>query len=132
MITVDSKNKLLMTILLEFPFSIIQRTYLTSFQPSRNTMKVESVIADSPSHGAFLTGRRCLICLTFDTEIHDMISANRTVVYHDIPSPQSDGIPFLHFESFPFSFGSTGRRLLVVLIVDFHFCAHNRTCTNYE
>jgi len=28
-----------------------------------------------------------------------MVAANGTIVDHDIPSPKSDGIPFLHFES---------------------------------
>lgn len=119
-----------MTILLEFPFPIVQGTYLTSFQPPGNTVKVESVITYSPSHGTFLTRGRGLIRLALDTQIHNMISTNCTVVDDDIPGPKSNGIPFLDFESFSFTFGGTGRGLLVVLVIDFHFCAHFQLTRN--
>lgn len=61
-------------------------------------MKVERVIAYTPSNCALFTCGRCLVRLTFDTKVHDVISADGTVVDYDIPSPQSHSIPLLHFK----------------------------------
>ena len=61
-------------------------------------MEMESMVADSPCHGAFLIA--CLIRLTFNTWVHDVIPANGTVVNVDVPGPESNGIPFLNFENF--------------------------------
>lgn len=41
-------------------------------------------IADSPSNCAFLTCSACLISLTFNTKIHDVITTNSAIVYDDI------------------------------------------------
>ena len=59
-------------------------------------MKMESMIADSPSYSAiFIAG---LIGLTFNARIHYVVSAYSTIVYVDIPSPKSYSIPFFNFE----------------------------------
>ena len=67
-------------------------------------------VADAPSHSTFFTRRRCLVGLTVDacgcvslekvskyssirTEIHDVVSTDRTVVYYDIPRPKRDSVP---------------------------------------
>lgn len=50
-------------------------------------------VTDAPSYSALLTGGGCLVCLTFDTQIHDVISADSAVVDDDIPGPESHGIP---------------------------------------
>jgi len=61
-------------------------------------VEVESVIADSPGHGALLIRSRSLVGLTFNTVVHDMISANGAVVDDDIPGPESHSVPLLNFE----------------------------------
>jgi len=86
-------------ILLELPVSVIKRANLSSLQPSGNAVEVEGVIANSPCDGAFFVGSSALVGLTFDTEIHDMVSADSTVVDDNVPGPQSDSIPLLHLES---------------------------------
>lgn len=47
-------------------------------------MEVESMIADSPSHCALLIIGGPLVGLTLNTEVHDMIPANGTVVNVDV------------------------------------------------
>lgn len=44
-------------------------------------------IADTPRHSALLAGCGSLVGLAFDAKVHDVISANGTVVYHDVPCP---------------------------------------------
>lgn len=61
---------------------------------------MECMIAHSPSDCAFFTGSRGLVGLAFYTKVHDVISADSTVVNHYVPSPQSNSIPFFDFESF--------------------------------
>lgn len=66
---------------------------------------MKCMIAYSPSNSTFLAGSRGLVSLTFDAEIHDMISADGTVVNHNIPSPESNGIPLFDLEFLLFTFG---------------------------
>ncbi len=90
--------------LLEFPFAVVQRAHLTRLEPSRNAVEVESVlhddraltnmkyeeifsathVADSPGNGAFFARCRSLVRLALDAEIHDVVSANGTVVDDDV------------------------------------------------
>ena len=76
-------------------------------------VEMESVIACPPRDGTLRGRFRGLICLTFNawasgkttwtppaqqserqrTQIHNVVSANRTGIHCDIPSPQSDGVP---------------------------------------
>ena len=63
-------------------------------------MKVESMIANTPSDSALFRSGSTLICLTFDTQIHDVISADGAVVDHNIPSPESDCVPLEHVSTF--------------------------------
>jgi len=86
------------TVLLELPVSIIKRAYLSSFEPTRDAVEVEGMVTDAPCHCTFFTCSRRLVCLTLDAEIHDMISADSTVIHDDIPSPESYGVPLLDFE----------------------------------
>lgn len=44
----------------------------------------KTYIAYTPSNGTFFACCGCLICLTFDAQIHDVISANGAVVNHNI------------------------------------------------
>lgn len=50
-------------------------------------MKMERVIANSPCYRAIF-GVRMLVCLTLDAQIHDVVTADGTVVDDDIPRPQ--------------------------------------------
>jgi len=92
-------RKTLTTILLELPVSIVQWTDLTCLQPPGDAMEVECVVADTPSHSTLLASCRCLICLTFDAEIHDVISADCTIVDNNIPSPESHSRPLLDLKT---------------------------------
>lgn len=62
-------------------------------------MKVEGMIADTPRDRTFFAGGRCLVGLTFDAEIHDVVSANSTVINDDIPSPKRNRIPLLDLKT---------------------------------
>lgn len=88
----------LSSVLLELPVPIVQGTNGSGLQPPRNAMEVECMVADAPGHGAFFTGSGCLVCLTFDTQIHDVITADSTVVDHDVPCPKSYCVPLLNLE----------------------------------
>jgi len=90
-------SRSLAAVLLELPLSVIQRAHISSFEPSRDTVEVEGMIADPPGHSAFSV-LRSLVGLAFDAKIHDVVSANSAVVHDHIPRPQSHSIPFLHFE----------------------------------
>lgn len=58
-------------------------------------MEVECMVADTPGHSAFFAGSRCLVRLTFDAQIHNVITADGTVIDHDIPSPKGYSVPLL-------------------------------------
>lgn len=51
------------------------------------------MIANSPSDSTFLSSGGALVCLTFNTEVHDVVSANGAVIDNNVPSPESDGVP---------------------------------------
>jgi len=89
-----------MPILLELPIPVVQGTDLSGLQPSRDTMEVEGMIAHTPSNSAFLACCTGLVCLALDTQIHDVIPADSTVVDNYVPGPQGHGIPFFNFKSF--------------------------------
>lgn len=61
-------------------------------------MEVERVVANTPCYSAFLTGSGCLVRLALDTEVHDVISANGTIIDDNIPCPKSYGVPLLDLE----------------------------------
>lgn len=46
----------LVAVLLELPFSVVQRANLARLQPARDAMKVKGMIADAPSDGALFRG----------------------------------------------------------------------------
>lgn len=104
-----------MAVLLELPLPVVQRAHLTSLQPARNAVEMESVlhtrntklltnrphvatinkthIAHAPGHSTLLAGGGRLIRLALDAQVHDVIAANGTVVHDNVPGPQSDGVP---------------------------------------
>jgi len=66
------------------------------------------MITDTPSDGTLFTDSTSLVCLALDTEVHDMIAANSTVLDNNVPRPQSYGVPLLNLKS-GFLAGSVGR-----------------------
>lgn len=73
---------------------------MSSFEPPGNAVKMESVVAGAPGYCTFLVSGAGLISLTFNTKIHDMISANCAIIDDYIPSPEGYGVPLLDYESF--------------------------------
>lgn len=119
----------LTTVLLELPVSVVQRADLTGLEPSRDAVEMERMlasrgllagsrtlgvvrattyVADSPSYGALLASSRSLVGLTLNTEVHDVISANGTVVDYNVPRPKRDGIPLHIIKSACRRIGSHG------------------------
>jgi len=90
-----SKGWYLVAVFLELPVSIVQGAHLTCLQPTANAVEVKCVVTHTPSNCAFLTGLTCLISLTLNTKIHNMVPADSTVINYNIPGPQSNSIPFL-------------------------------------
>lgn len=89
----------LTAVLLELPISVVEGANLASLQPSGDTMEMEGVVANPPCNSALLAGGGSLICLTFDAQVHNVVSADGTVVDDDVPSPQSDRVPLLHLKA---------------------------------
>lgn len=98
---------------MKLPLTIIQGTNLARFQPTGNTMLVKGVlhrqrvrqwppvgktlyIARAPSHGTIFLTCGVRIGLTFNAQVHNVIAANGTVIYLNVPRPQGDGIPLGH------------------------------------
>jgi hypothetical protein len=75
------------TVLLKLPVSVVQRAHLPGLQPSRDAVEMEGVVADAPGNSAFFASCRSLVCLAFDAQVHDMVSADGAVVDNDIPGP---------------------------------------------
>lgn len=119
----------LVTIFLELPLTIVKRADLAGLQPTGNAMKVKGVVANTPSDCAFFRCRRGLIGLTFNTEVHDVIATNGAVVNHDIPCPQSDGGPFLDFETLLTGARSTALNFIVLPLV--FIPAHHHICVRF-
>ena len=46
---------------------------------------MESVIADSPSYGALIIST--WVALAFDARVHDVVTANSTIINVDVPGP---------------------------------------------
>lgn len=47
-------------------------------------MEMKSMITNAPGNGALFAGGRRLICLTFNAQVHYMISTDSAVVHNDI------------------------------------------------
>ena len=65
-------------------------------------MEMKSMVAGPPSHSALLACCACLIGLTFYAKVHDMVSADCTIIHHNVPSPKCYRIPLLYLKSFLF------------------------------
>jgi len=92
---------ILMAVSEKFPFPVVERAHLTVFQPTRYAVEVKSVIARAPCDRAIFGGdHQLLFRLTFDAQVHDVITADGTVVHDNVPRPQRDSVPLLHLEVF--------------------------------
>ena len=74
------------------------------------------MVTHPPGHGALLTGSAGLVGLALDAQVHDVVAgkvpvifhsnliqtlpANCTVIHHNVPGPESHGVPLLHLEPF--------------------------------
>ena len=58
------------------------------------------MVADAPSLITLLLRIGDLVCLAVNAGLHNMVSADSTVVDMNVPGPEGDGRPFFHFESF--------------------------------
>ena len=94
------------SVLLELPVPVVQWTYLSRFEPSRNAMEMESVIAHSPRHCAVFVG---LVALALDAGVHDVVTANSAVVDVNIPGPKSNCTPLFDLEDLVLSCSSTSK-----------------------
>ena len=56
---------------------------MARLEPPRDAVEMKRVITYPPGDRALLAGRRSLIGLTFDTEVHDVVAANGAVVHLD-------------------------------------------------
>ena len=55
------------------------------FKPTKSETKTEiTYITYTPSYSTFFTSSRCLVGLALNTQVHDMISADSTVINDDI------------------------------------------------
>lgn len=52
------------------------------------------MVAHAPRDRALFGRRQYLIGLTLDTQIHDVIAANGTIVDDYVPGPQRHSVPF--------------------------------------
>ena len=87
-----------MAVLLELPVSVVQGADLPGLQPPGDAVEVEGVVAHPPGHGALLAGGAGLVGLALDAQVHDVVPADGAVVHHDVPGPQSHGVPLLHLK----------------------------------
>merc|ERR1719498_374582 len=60
---------------------------------------MECMIADTPCYRALLGCRRCLVSLAFYAKVHNVVAADGAVVDHDVPCPQGNSVPLLHFKA---------------------------------
>ena len=88
----------LMPVLLELPVSVVKGADLPGLEPSGDAVEVEGVVAHAPRDGALLGGRRRLVGLALDAQVHDVVPADGAVVHDDVPGPQRHCVPLLHLE----------------------------------
>lgn len=80
------------------PLCVVQRTSLSGFQPSTDTMQMECMVTLAPGrHTCFLIVIYS-IWLTFNTWFHQMVPTNCTVLNLHIPGPERNCCPFLNLK----------------------------------
>lgn len=100
-----------LAVALKIPFFVVERADTSCFEPARDAMEVESMVADAPGGSAFFCGVCDLIRLAVDARLHDVVLANRAVVDVDVysdsesngfvltPGPEGDCIPLFYFKA---------------------------------
>lgn len=88
-----------MPILLELPLSVVQGAHLPGFEPPRDAVEMKGVVTDSPSNRALFRSSWCLVGLTLDTKIHNVVPADGTVINHNIPGAEGHCIPLFNFKA---------------------------------
>ena len=78
------------------PLGQTERAIVLLLHPVGDAVEVERMVTDAPRYGALVFAR--LIRLTLDARVHDVVAANGTVVDMNIPRPECNRVPFLHFE----------------------------------
>ena len=78
------KKSGLLAALLELPLTIIERAHWPLFQPSRDTVKMKSVVAHAPGHVTVACRRRVLVRLAINTAFHNVVTTDCTVLNCDI------------------------------------------------
>jgi len=85
---------------LEIPLGAAERAEGVLVEPPHEAMEVEVMSANPPRHGTLVRAVSSFFLialhLALDAWFHKHISTNRTDVLLGVPSPQRDGIPFLH------------------------------------
>ena len=69
---------------------------------------MKSMITNAPSHRALITSLSPRVSLTFNAQVHDVISADGAVVDFNVPGPHGYGGPFFDFEALFFAAGHFG------------------------
>ena len=87
-----------MPVLLELPVPVVERANLPCLEPPGDAVEVEGVVAHAPRHSALLGGRRRLVSLALDAEVHDVVATDGAVIHHDVPRPERHCVPLLHLE----------------------------------
>jgi len=54
---------------------------------------MRAYIANAPGDCTLFTGSRSLVGLALDAQVHDVVAADGAVVDHNVPCPESDGVP---------------------------------------
>jgi len=86
-VSIQQADRTSVAISLELPFSVVKRTDVPSAEPTRNTVKMEGVIANAPCNVTFLVVGCGLVGLTFDAQVHDVIAANGARIDNNVPRP---------------------------------------------
>ena len=86
------------TNLLICPVSVVQGTNISRFQPPRNAVQMEGMIASPPSGNTLLVALIQRVWLAFDTRFHQVISTDCTCLNNNIPQPECNRRPFLDLE----------------------------------
>ena len=101
------------SVLLELPVPVVEGADLPGLQPAGDAVEVEGVVTHPPRHGTLLASGAglarvssltdhlldqvspYLVGLALDAEVHDVVATDGAVVHHDVPGPQSHGVPLL-------------------------------------
>lgn len=99
---------------------------MPGLEPSLNAMLMEGMIASSPSGYAIRQFFKA-VRLTLDARLHQVVAANGTGVYDNVPRPKGYGGPLLYLEPFFFLwFEFLSIDLLRLIISDHRVIIHDK------